>query len=58
MINQVIYLVDFLGDKAILKERLRKKYRNPALDEKLCKERMRSVILAFNLVGNKNDVES
>jgi len=32
-----------LGDKAILKERLRKKYRNPALDEKLCKERMRSV---------------
>lgn len=37
---QRVYRADFLSQQAIVKERFKKLYRHPALDEKLTKERM------------------
>lgn len=37
-----IYSTNFLGHKSIVKERFRKTYRHPELDERLTKDRMRA----------------
>jgi len=40
-------LTVFLGESAIIKERLNKKYRHPILDNKLSSERIALVLLNF-----------
>lgn len=38
-----VYLGDFFGESCIVKERFRKKYRNPELDARLTKRRLLQV---------------
>ena len=39
-----LHIGDFLGQKAIVKERFSKKYRHPQLDERLTKERLKGEV--------------
>lgn len=48
-----LYLIDFLGKRAVLKVRPRKRYRNPKLDERLRTERTRNE--ALNMIRAYNN---